>query len=277
MAFLLLLHEKMRLRRQVNKLTLKQLQYGNRLDRMTKNITRVQKMYSSKQSQLQKMAQMMQSQATVFFQNAMGLGMQNQAFNPWNYGAGGGVTSFVINQMGGLLANTKGKMPDGVDSDGKPKYKDIAGGMDSRIAQQMLQEYMQGTLKPQYEKDANGNIDTSKIKGYGAAGNYTADQYQVFTSAMSQAQMNQSQAQSMCQQMSQNYQNNVSIWLEAAQSQLEAEQDAALAPLEMEQTDMELEKDSVEQQLAYAKERLKNIEQACSEETQNAAPKFGLG
>ena len=69
MAFLLLLHEKMRLKRQVNKLTLKQLQYGSRLDRMTKNISRVQKMYSSKMSQLEKQAQMMQSQATVFFQN----------------------------------------------------------------------------------------------------------------------------------------------------------------------------------------------------------------
>ena len=84
MAFLLLLHEKMRLKRQVNKLTLKQLRYGNRLDRMTKNISRVQKMYSSKMTQLEKQAQMMQSQASVFFRNQMGLGMENQAFNPWN-------------------------------------------------------------------------------------------------------------------------------------------------------------------------------------------------
>ena len=74
MAFLLLLHEKMRLKRQVNKLTLKQLRYGNRLDRMTKNISRVQKMYSSKMTQLEKQAQMMQSQASVFFRNQMGLG-----------------------------------------------------------------------------------------------------------------------------------------------------------------------------------------------------------
>lgn len=73
MAFLLLLHEKMRLKRQVNKLTLKQLRYGNRLDRMTKNISRVQKMYSSKMTQLEKQAQMMQSQASVFFRNQMGL------------------------------------------------------------------------------------------------------------------------------------------------------------------------------------------------------------
>ena len=261
MAFLLLLHEKMRLRRQVNKLTLKQLQYGNRLDRMTKNISRVQKMYSSKQAQLQKMAQMMQSQATVFFQNAMGLGMQNQAFNPWNM-SGSGMTSFVLNQMGAMLAS--GKIPSGKDT----TYDAIK----SDRFQEMLQDYYAGGLAQM--KDADGNAVAGK---YGTKGQFNEDEVKAFKMAMQAAQQNQSQAQMMCQQMSQNYQNNVSIWLEAAQSQLEAEQDAALAPLEMEQTDMELEKDSVEQQLAYAKERLKNIEQACSEETQNAAPKFGLG
>lgn len=230
MAFLLLLHEKMRLKRQVNKLTLKQLRYGNRLDRMTKNISRVQKMYSSKMTQLEKQAQMMQSQASVFFRNQMGLGMDNQAFNPWNM-SGGGITSFVLNQMGGMLAS--GQIPKDKDN----KFP----AMDQAKFQEMLQEVT------------------------------------AFKMAMQAAQQNQSQANMMCQQMSQNYQNNVSIWLEAAKEQLEAEQDAALAPLEAEQTDMELDKESVETQLAYAKERLQSIEQACSEETKNAAPKFGLG
>lgn len=235
MAFLLLLHEKMRLKRQVNKLTLKQLRYGNRLDRMTKNISRVQKMYSSKMTQLEKQAQMMQSQASVFFRNQMGLGMDNQAFNPWNM-SGGGITSFVLNQMGGMLAS--GQIPK--DKDNKFPAMDQANK-------------------------------------YGSNGQFTQDEVTAFKMAMQAAQQNQSQANMMCQQMSQNYQNNVSIWLEAAKEQLEAEQDAALAPLEMEQTDMELEKESVETQLAYAKERLQSIEQACSEETKNAAPKFGLG
>ena len=261
MAFLLLLHEKMRLRRQVNKLTLKQLRYGNRLDRMNKNMERVQKMYSNKHSQLQKMAQMMQSQATVFFQNAMGLGMQNQAFNPWNMN-GGGMTSFVLNQMGAMLAS--GKIPSGKDT--------TYAAIDSARYQEMLQDYYLGGLGQMKDKD--GNPVAGK---FGTKGQFSEDEVKAFKMAMQAAQQNQSQAQMMCQQMSQNYQNNISIWLEAAQSQLEAEQDAALAPLEMEQTDMELEKDSVETQLAYAKERLKNIEQACSEETQNAAPKFGLG
>ena len=248
MAFLLLLHEKMRLRRQVNKLTLKQLQYGNRLDRMTKNISRVQKMYSSKQAQLQKMAQMMQSQATVFFQNAMGLGMQNQAFNPWNM-SGGGMTSFVLNQMGSMLAS--GKIPKDKNST-YPSMDHTTG------------------LKENVDADGKG------LGTYGTNG-YSKDLKAAFMMAMQAAQQNQSQAQMMCQQMSQNYQNNISIWLEAAESQLEAEQDAALAPLEMEQTDMELEKESIETQLTYAKERLQNIEQACSEGIKDSAPKFGLG
>ena len=212
-------------------------------------------------TQLEKQAQMMQSQASVFFRNQMGLGMDNQAFNPWNM-SGGGITSFVLNQMGGMLAS--GQIPKDKDN----KFP----AMDKVKFQEMLQDYYTSGLG-QY-KDADGNPQEGK---YGSNGQFTQDEVTAFKMAMQAAQQNQSQANMMCQQMSQNYQNNVSIWLEAAKEQLEAEQDAALAPLEMEQTDMELEKESVETQLAYAKERLQSIEQACNEETKNAAPKFGLG
>lgn len=218
-------------------------------------------MYSSKMTQLEKQAQMMQSQASVFFRNQMGLGMENQAFNPWNM-SGGGITSFVLNQMGDMLAS--GQIPKDKDN----KFP----AMDKVKFQEMLQDYYTSGLG-QY-KDADGNPQEGK---YGSNGQFTQDEVTAFKMAMQAAQQNQSQANMMCQQMSQNYQNNVSIWLEAAKEQLEAEQDAALAPLEMEQTDMELEKESVETQLAYAKERLQSIEQACNEETKNAAPKFGLG
>ena len=204
MAFLLLLHEKMRLKRQVNKLTLKQLRYGNRLDRMTKNISRVQKMYSSKMTQLEKQAQMMQSQASVFFRNQMGLGMDNQAFNPWNM-SGGGITSFVLNQMGDMLAS--GQIPKDKDN----KFP----AMDKVKFQEMLQDYYTSGLG-QY-KDADGNPQEGK---YGSNGQFTQDEVTAFKMAMQAAQQNQSQANMMCQQMSQNYQNNVSIWLEAAKEQL---------------------------------------------------------
>ena len=103
------------------------------------------------------------------------------------------------------------------------------------------------------------------------------EEYAALQNAIQRANGQVQQRQMMAQNMSNQYQTNISIWLEAQQAQLDAEQDAALAPLEAEQTDMELEKDSIETQLAYAKERLQNIEQACSEGIKDAAPKFGLG
>ena len=262
MAFLLLLHEKMRLKRQVNKLTLKQTQYGSRLDRMTKNIARVQKMYSSKMTQIEKQAQMMQSAFTTQLQNAWGLGAQNQMFNPMY----GGVTSFVANQIGSLLS---GGVPVGdKGSDGKPTSVTFTQDQ----YQKLMNEYMSGTLRQYTDKD--GNVQKGQ---YGADGSVTEQEYKAFMMALNQAQSNQSKAQMMCQQMTSTYQQNISVWVDAQKAQLNAEQDAALAPLEAEQTDMELEKESIETQLAYAKERLQTIEQACSEGIKDSAPKFGLG
>lgn len=263
MAFLLLLHEKMRLKRQVNKLTLKQLRYGSRLDRMTKNIERVQKMYSKKQSYLQKQAQMMQSQASVFFQNMMGVGAQNQMFNPTSYMYGSpGMTTAAAQIMSMWTGGDKWK-----DKDGKEHE------LSSDKAQALWKAYVGGQLVP--EKDADGKV---------VSGSYTLngekiapEEYAALQNAMQTANTQVQQRQMMAQQMGSQYQSNISIWLQAQEAQLEAEQDAALAPLEMEQTDMELEKDSIETQLEYARERLKNIEQACKEEIQDSAPKFGLG
>ena len=113
-------------------------------------------------------------------------------------------------------------------------------------------------------KDINGNT-------------YTAQEYQAFQGAYTQVQQMQNMAQMQVQQMSSQYQSNVSIWLEAAKEQLEAEQDAALAPLEMEETDIELDNQSCEAQLADAKARLESVKQACSEGIKDSAPTFGLG
>ncbi len=262
MAFLMLLHEKMRLQRKVNKLTLQELRLSSRKERITKNISRVQKMYSSKMSQLEKQAQIMQSQATVFFQNQMGLGTQNQAFNPWNMN-GSGVTSFVLNQMGSMLAS--GQIPKDKDT----KF----GAIDGSRFQEMLQDYYVTGL--QQTKDADGNYLGDNQ--FGTDGKFTKDEVTAFKMAMTAAQNNQSQAQAMCSQMSSQYQSNISVWLEAAKSQLEAEQDMALAPLEEKETEMDLDKESCEAQLADAKARLESIKQACSEGIKDSAPTFGLG
>ena len=52
MAFLLLLHQKMSLQRKVNKLTLAQTSIGQRKERISKRIEKVQKAYAKKQSKL---------------------------------------------------------------------------------------------------------------------------------------------------------------------------------------------------------------------------------
>ena len=267
MAFLMLLHEKMRLQRKVNKLTLRELKMSSRKERITKNISRVQKMYSSKMSQLEKQASILQKQFTVGIQNSMGLGTQNQMFNPYG---GGGITSFVANQLGNFLSNGGQPITDA-------KGNTIADfNKDGRI-QQMMQDYYSGGFKPVYDKE--GDTSASNIKEYeGLSGNkYTKDEYACFQRALNAAQQQQSQAQMMCQQMSSNYESNISVWLEAQKAQLEAEQDMALAPLEAEETDMDLEKESCEAQLADAKARLESIKQACSEGIKDSAPSFGLG
>ena len=270
MAFLMLLHEKMRLQRKVNKLTLQELRLSSRKERITKNISRVQKMYSSKMSQLEKHAQLMQSQATIFFQNQMGLGTQNQAFNPANLS--GGVTSFVLNNAKSLF---EGGVPIGEkDENGKPTNIKFENG----TYEKLLQEYSAGTLKAAYESDGTTlKKDSDGKQMYGANGDISENEYKAFMMSMNQAQNNQSQAQAMCSQMSSQYQSNMSIWLEAEKARLESEQDMALAPLEMKETEMDLDKESCEAQLADAKARLESIKQACSEGIKDSAPTFGLG
>ena len=108
MAFFMLLHEKMRLQRKVNKLTYKQLRASNKKERITKNIERLQKYYSKKSDNLQKQAQIMQSQASVFFNNMMGVGAQNQMFNPFCYQSGSaGMTTAAAQIMSGWASSIK--------------------------------------------------------------------------------------------------------------------------------------------------------------------------
>ncbi len=267
MAFLLLLHEKMRLKRKVNKLTLQQTRYGSRLDRMTKNISRVQKMYSSRMSQLEKQAQMAQSKFKSDLMQQMGIG--TQGLNPMNFGGMGGTSIFAMNrynQLASELGNDR-KM-DGANGQ-KIEIKGLAN------AGEIVQAYvMSGGNAPQVQ-DAEGKKKDNAYK----IGNYevTGEQLSLIQQGVYQIKTQESQQGYIANQLCAQQQSNISLWLEAAKAELEAEQDEALAPLEAEQTDMELEKESVETQLAYARERLQALEQACSQETKEAAPKFGLG
>lgn len=261
MAFLMLLHEKLRLQRKINKLTMRQLKASSRKERMTKSIARVQKMYSTRQTRLQNWAKIMESQFKSNLYNSAGLGTQNQMFNPMY----GGMTSFVANQLAGMLS---GGVVIGRDSDGK---NITSSQYDNATIQAMFSEYNSGTLRAQYDQDGK---PTGK---YGSNGDYTEEDFKAFNIALHQAQNNQAMAQSYCQQIEGQYQNNISIWLERAQEDLEAEQDAMLAPLEEQETEWDMESQSCETQLADARARLDGIKQALSEGIKDSAPNFGLG
>ena len=268
MAFLMLLHEKMRLQRKVNKLTLQELRLSSRKERITKNISRVQKMYSSKMSQLEKQAQIMQSQFSVWAQNAAGLG--TNGLNPMNFQGAGGTSAFIMQGLSEWCNQAKDFQTK--DKDGKNTGELIF--TNGATPEGILQAYQNGTLVQ--NKDENGVLDKDNPWTDGV-NNYTQLQYQAMQSGISTVNQMQSYRQMQVQQMSSQYQSNVSIWLEAAKSQLEAEQDMALAPLEEQETEMDLDKESCEAQLADAKARLESIKQACSEGIKDSAPTFGLG
>ena len=223
-----------------------------------KNFTK--KMYSNKMTQLESQAKMAQSQFSVWAQNWSGLG--TAGLNPMNFGAAGGISMFI---MQGLAAwagqGTK-------DKDGNEIVS-------SDRAATMYQAFQNGGF--QQNLDENGKV-IKDAEWKDISGNtYTAQEYQAFQAAYTQIQQMQNVRQMQVQQMSSQYQSNVSIWLEAAKEQLEAEQDAALAPLEAEETDIELDNQSCEAQLADAKARLESVKQACSEGIKDSAPTFGLG
>lgn len=240
MAYLLLLHEKLRLQRKVNKLTLRQASLSNRKERIAKNIERVQKLYSKRMTSLEQQAKTAQNQFSSWVRMSSGLG--SMGLNPMNFGAAGGMSMLMQSALGSLVEN-------------------------GTITQDALRAVMTGGAK----KNDNGEWvlpDNTTI---------SADDYQKASSAIWQAQQLQSARQMQVQSMSAQYETNVSVWLEAEKEQLEAEQDEALMALEAEQTDIETETTSIDMQLADAKARLESVSQACSEGIKSSAPTFGLG
>ncbi|MCQ2743657.1 MAG: hypothetical protein MJ230_02525 [bacterium] len=232
--------------------------FSSKYDRVSKNIERVNKRYTGLFAQLESQAKQMQSNAKIMFQNRFGMGM-------------GSVDLYNYTGMNGFVA---GMMQQALES-GIP-YQDKNGNestttIDSSKFKDMMAEYMQyGRFIPKELND--GKYSTTEYeKGW------TQEEVNAFMKAMNGAKLQQQQAQMACNNMSQAYENNVSIWLEAAKAQLEAEQDAALEPLNYEQTMWELEKEQTEQRLARIKADLESYTQLCSEEAKEQAPKFGLG
>lgn len=272
MALLLAMYQKMKLIREKNQATFELTKFSSKVDRVSKNIEKVQKRYTSLFANLDAQAKQMQSNAKIMFQNMYGLGMGNYGnyIDPSSFS---GMNGFVTGLMQKWLSPESGTIS---ANDGKGGTVDVPFASDGTTFAAMMQEYMaNGGFLPKEadEKDANGN--TQYLKG--EYQNYSKEQVAYFMYAMQNAKLQQQQAQMACSNMSQQYDTNVSVWLEAAKAQLEAEQDAALEPLNYQQTMWELEKEQAEQRLTRIKAELESYTQLCSEEAKESAPKFGLG
>lgn len=260
MSGLLAMYQKFRLIREQNQLTLDLTKYTSGVDRISKQIERTQKRYTSLFAQLESQAKMMQSQANVYFQNMAGLGSNTASLSNYT-----GLNGFVCNIVGGML------------SKGGFKYKDEHGkekpleAMSNSEIQKMMNEYAaNGRFLPKLDEN-NQPIQNEYANGW------TPQQVAAFTTAMRAGQMQQQQAQMWSQNASQNYTNNVSVWLDYQKAQLEAEQDAALEPLNYKETMMELDKTQAETKLKRIEAQIQSYDQLISQEAQNSAPKFGLG
>ena len=271
MAFLLLLHQKMKLQRKENALTLKQLRFSSKVDRMQKKVDKRQKYYDKLKKQLERQANCYKNQMNAYFTQMAGLGTNSvNLFNP--YGSNGATMN--------VLANMSAE-----------QMKSIIGAGDKFEINQSLEEAIKsGRVQLAQSdvkyKDNDGNEQTiakgtlfnpytmEPIEGYEGQDAYAAAQ--AYQQLQQYASMQVSQIQQQMQAAKSNYENNVSIWLEASLEQLEAQEEEEMDMLAEEQADMEADKNSVEVQLQRVQEEKKNIEQALGQAIQDSAPKFGL-
>ena len=200
--------------------------------------------------------------------NSAGLGGQN--LNPAAYGMAGGMSAFFMNGMKEWL-----------DQSSSMKNKDGSCIFGDGQAEALLNAKQSGTLTQNYidDPDNEGKKIVDKENPYtdGQGNTFTSEQVSALSAGMNQVNMMEQMRRADVQQMQQMYQNRVSIWLEQAEAQLEAEQDAMLAPLEEQETEWDMEAQACETQLADARARLDGIKQALSEGIKDSAPTFGLG
>ncbi len=274
MAFLLLLHQKMKLQRKENALTLKQLRFSSLVDRMQKKVQKRQKYYDKLKKQIERQANAYKNQAQMQLSNMMGLGM-NSAWDMGNFGAASGAAMQIALGYG---ANNPQTGKPFVNKDGKAIFK----GDDE--ARRFMQAFMQGGIgQNTSSSDREIDLGNGKKVKVGAGDYYTAegqivtpDKYQALTTMQQAAQMQMSQVQAMCNNMKSQIENNVSIWQDYQLEQVEAQEEWEMDMLSEEQTDMESEKESIEIQLKRIQEEKQNLQAAIDAGIKDSAPKFGL-
>ena len=240
MGHLLLFYQEMNLVREKNQLQLEQLQDSSELKRVEKNIQRKTKYYESLFTKLRSQAQTLQNQANMYFQNYLGMGANSvDPYNPM------GSNQYTYQAVQNFLQN--GYAYNCTDATGKTTS--YTHNYDMSKFANMWSLYMQSGGRGFSPKTNNGQQVTEKLifpgraeKEYPAYDGFDAMDVEAFMAAIQQAQMQQGQMRQWIQTQSSNYQNNISIWLEAQEAQLTAEQDAALEPLNYKQTMLELDK-----------------------------------
>ena len=253
----------MRLQRKENQLTLKQLQFSSKVDRMHKKVDKRQKYYDKLKKQLERQANCYKNQMNSYFTQMAGLGMNSvNLMNP--YGSNG-ATQQILSRMS---ADDMNKLLGLTGEDGKFKIdKDlataIANGSLTVAPSDIDGKCKKGDLWDAINQKTLPNVDAQQA---GAA----------YQQLQQYAQMQVAQIQQQVQVTKSNYEQNVSIWLEASMEQLEAKEEWEMDMLSEEQSDMEAEKNSIEVQLQRVQEEKKNVEQALGNAIQDSAPKFGL-
>ena len=263
------MYQKFRLIRERNQLELQQVGYTTKLARIEKNISRKEKYYQGLFTKLEQQATNFKNQAKIGIQNMFGLGQGS--VNPLNYN---GTNGFVLQKMAQYL--TSGQIPKYNENNEIVEGETWTYGGDVNAVMQYYYQF--GSL--QYQRDDKGNIEyedpeTKKIPKY--QGDISAEDAKYINMAFRQAQNDYQQAQMMMNQATTNYDTNVSIWLEAQQAQLQAEQDSVLGALQYEQTIMEIDNTYCEQRLKRIEQEIQSYDKLIDDRNEKNVPKFGLG
>lgn len=267
MAFLLLLHQKMKLQREENSLTLKQLQFSSKVDRMQKKVDKRQKYYDKLKKQIERQANCYKNSMNMMISNQFGIGTNSiNLGNPYasNMTAQAMVQNMTLDQMKQALGG-KAEVTQEI-------YEAIQNGCTS-VATSDMKDSAGNVIVPQGA--LYNPFDPSKqITGLDSKAAQTAGG--IYNFLQQQANMQISQMQTQAQNMKSAYENNVSIWTEAQLEQVEAQEEYEMDMLSEEQADMEAEKNFVEAKLKRVQQEKQNIEQALGQAIQDSAPKFGL-
>lgn len=266
------MYQKFRLIRERNQLELQQVGYTTKLARIEKNISRKEKYYQGLFTKLEQQATNFKNQAKIGIQNMFGLGQGS--VNPLNYS---GTNAFVLQKMAQYI--TSGQIPKYENN--KPvegEYWEPTSDPNSILG--LYQQY--GMSIPQaVDSDGNGITETITVGDKEKTvpvylGELSYEEKQYYDMAYRQAQNDYQQAQMMMNQATTNYDTNVSIWLEAQQAQLQAEQDSVLGALEYEQTIMEIDNTYCEQRLKRINQEIESYDKLIDDRNEKNTPKFGL-